>query len=300
LDPSPSAEKGTSLARLRALAAARAFTARFGALAPAEYVRARRLAQEFAAYLESWRGALALDGDPAGAWLFRTALVHRGLVSLPGGRAAVCRLLVSKFQTLGGEVFRSPVTAVGAGREPFVETDGRRLHAHAVIINSRRPLGVPAPHESGVRMTTAAYTVPVTCVPEAMGPYLLVEDGADLWSLAGRRNEAAGGLAQDLLIASYRETANGRDAGRLRERLEALLPFAAGHLAFSGSVRDDEVPDSMDPKLCESLSWRSRGNGWRQVARSSVWWIPDEGTAWLGDAQEYRTALTIDSVVRAA
>jgi phytoene dehydrogenase-like protein len=88
MDPSPSADTGSSLARLRGLAAARAFSARFGTLAPAEYVRARGLARAFSAYLESWRGALAVEGDPAGAWLFRTALVHRGLVSLPGDEPA--------------------------------------------------------------------------------------------------------------------------------------------------------------------------------------------------------------------
>jgi glycine/D-amino acid oxidase-like deaminating enzyme len=297
LDPPPSGDTKPSLARLRGLAAARAFSARFGALAPAEYVRARRLAQELAAYLESWRSALAVDGDSAGAWLFRTALVHRGLVSLPGGRAAVCRLLVAKFQTFGGEVLRTPVTAVGTGREPFVETDGRRLHTQALVINARRRPGVSASHGPGVSMTTAAYTVPAICVPEAMGNHLLVADGPDLWSVARGRSEAAGGSAHDLLTLSLRASAAGRDFNRISQWAEALMPFAAGQVVFAGAVRDDEVPDPLEAKLWESVSWRAGGDGWKQVSRSPVWWLPDESPPWLGDASEYRVALRINRVV---
>jgi hypothetical protein len=297
MDPSPSADTGSSLARLRGLAAARAFSARFGTLAPAEYVRARGLAPAFSAYLESWRGALAVEGDPSGAWLFRTALVHRGLVALPGGRASVCRLLVARFQALGGEVIRSPVIALGAGREPFVETDGRRLHAHALIINARGQPGVSAPDAPRVPMTTVAFTVPATCIPEAMGTYLLVAEGAEFWSLARRRHDGASGSAQDLVAVSSRTPATGLESRRISERLEALLPFAAGQVGFAGSVRDDEAPDPVDPKLWESVSWRARGDGWRQVSRSPVWWLPDESAPWLGDAREYRVALTISRVV---
>ncbi|MEW6683097.1 MAG: FAD-dependent oxidoreductase [Nitrospirota bacterium] len=297
MDPPPSGDTRSSLARLRGLAAARAFAARFGTLEPTEYVKARGLAPALASYLESWRGALATEGDPTGAWLFRTALVHRGLVSVPGGRASVCRLLVARFQALGGEVLRTPVTAIGTGREPFVETDGRRLHTRALLINARRRPNGSAPREPRAPMATLAYTVPATCVPDAMGTYLLVADQGELWSVARRRSEGAQGSAPDLLTVSSRAPAAGRDVERISERVEALLPFAARQIVLLGAVRYDEATDPLDAKLWESASWRAGGDGWRQVSRSPVWWLPDESPPWLGDANEYRVALSINRIV---
>ncbi len=297
MDPAPAADTRASLARLRALAGARAFAARFGALAPAAYVRARGLADAFAAYFESWRGALAVEGDPAGAWLFRTSMAHRGLVSLPAGRAAVCRLLVARFQALGGEVIRTPVLAVGAGREPFLETDGRRISAQALIINARCRPGTQTRDQPHGAVSTASYTVPTHCVPEAMGAYLLVTDGTDTWSLARRRHEGTGGAATDRLEVSYRGQPTGRDADLMRERVAALLPFAAEQVKSSGAARHDETPDPVDPKLWEAVSWRVRRADWVQAARAPVWWLPDECAPWLGDAREYRAALTLTPVV---
>ncbi len=299
MDPSPTADTAPSLTRLRALAAARAFGARFGALAPEEYVRARGLASVFAAYLESWRGALAGDGEPSGTWLFRTALAHRGLVSLPDGRAAVCRLLASRLQALGGEVLRTPVFAVGAGQEPFVETDGYRISTRAVIINARHPPRGLTQSENGVRPTTLAYTVPSAFVPEAMGSYLLVENGAETWSVSRRRTQGPGS-ALDLVTVSYRGRADGRDVERISERLGEFFPFAAGQVKVAGAAGGDEVQDPVNPKLLESVSWRARRTDWVQAARSPVWWLSDEGPPWLGDAREYRTALALDRVVRQA
>jgi glycine/D-amino acid oxidase-like deaminating enzyme len=296
-DPSPTADPAPSLTRLRSLAAARAFGARFGALAPSDYVRARGLAPAFAAYLECWRAASAVNGEPAGTWLFRTALAHRGLVSLPEGRAAVCRLLVSRLQSLGGEVLRTPVAAVGAGQEPFVETDGLRITARALIINARsRPRGV-APQEPQTPPTTAVYTVPSGCVPEAMGAYLLAGDGAETWSVAKRPHENTGSALERLTV-SYRGQGNGRDAQRIGDRLEEFFPFAGGQLKFAGVVGADEVPDPVDPKLLESVSWRARRSEWVQAARSPVWWVPDVSPPWFGDARDYRTALALDRAVR--
>lgn len=297
MDPAPTADTRASLARLRALAAARTFAARFGALAPAAYVRARGLADAFAAYLESWRSALAIDDDPAGAWLFRTATAHRGLVSLPEGRAAVCRLLVARFQALGGEVLRTPVLAVGVGREPFLETDGRRISAQALIINARRQPGAQIREQAYDPITTATYTVPVSGVPEAMGAYLLVVDGTETWSLARRRHEGTGRAAIDRLEVCYRGQPAGRDADLMRERVAAFLPFAAAHVTSSGAARHDETPDPVDPKLWEAVSWRVRRADWVQAARAPVWWLPDQCDPWLGDAREYRAALTLTSVV---
>lgn len=297
MDPQPNADTRASLARLRAVASARAFAARFGSLAPAAYVRARGLADAFAAYFESWHRALAVEGDPAGAWLLRTALAHRGLVSLPAGRAAVCRLLVARFQALGGEVIRTPVLAVGAGREPFLETEGRRISAQALIVNARRRPGARTgdhPHDA---LTTVAYTVPAASVPEAMGAYLLATDGPETWSLTRRRHQGAGGEAIDLLAVSYRGQPTGRDADAMRERVAALLPFAGERVTCAGAARHDETPDAVDPKLWEAVSWRVRRADWVQAARAPVWWLPDECAPWLGDAREYRAALTLTPVV---
>jgi glycine/D-amino acid oxidase-like deaminating enzyme len=296
-DPVPTAETKPSLARLRALAASRTFAARFGALAPAHYVQARGLANTLAPYLESWRAALTVAGDPAGGWLFRTALIHRGLIALPGGRAAVCRLLATRFQALGGEVVRAPVTAVEAGREPFVEADGRRFHSHVLMINTRqRPGSVPS-DEGSEPMATAAYLVPSSCLPEAMGTHVLALDEIGPWSLTRRRHQDAVGPSRDALIATYRGRPTGRDAGPTRQRLEQLLPFAAGQLEYVGAVRDDESPDPVDPKLWKSVSWRSGRGDWAQASRAPVWWLPDQCAPWVGDALDYQAAL---GVVRAA
>ncbi len=299
LDPSPTADTAPSLARLRALAAARAFAARFGALSPSEYVRARGLAPAFAAYLACWRGASVIDGEPSGPWLFRAALAHRGLVSLPDGRAAVCRLLVSRLQSLGGEVLRTPVVGVGTGQQPFVETDGSRMSARALIINARHEPRGSTPPQKRIPLTTAAFTVPSACVPDAMGAYLLVGTGAETWSLARRRKQDPGS-AHDLLTASYRGGVDGREAQRISERVGAFFPFADGQVTLVGAVQDDEVPDPVDPKLLESVSWRARRSEWVQAARSPVWWLPDVTPPWLGDAHEYRAALALDRVVRQA
>lgn len=299
-DPSPSADTRPSLARLRALAASRAFTARYGTLAPADYMRARGLADALAPYLESWRAALTVTGEPAGGWLFRTALIHRGLVALPGGRAAVCRLLVARFQALGGEVIRAPVTAVEGGKEPFVEADGRRLHTHALIVNTRRQPGSAAADGGEAPMTTVAYLVPSSCVPEAMGMHVLAVDESGPWALTRRRHDAASGPPRDVLTAVYRGRPTGREAGPIRKRLEDLLPFAAGQLEYVGVVRDDEFPDPVDPKLWKAVSWRTRRGDWAQAVRAAVWWLPDQSAPWVGDASEYRTALTVTRAVHPA
>jgi hypothetical protein len=178
-----------------------------------------------------------------------------------------------------------------------VDTDGRRLNSRALIINARRQPGGSASHEPGAAMTIAAYTVPSTCVPEAMGTYLLVAEGAGVWSVARGRADAAGGPAHELLTISARAPDAGTGVERISTWLEPLLPFAAGQLMVVGAIRDDDVPDPLDGKLLESVSWRAGGDGWKQVSRSPVWWIPDESPPWLGNANEYRVALNISRVV---
>jgi hypothetical protein len=206
-------------------------------------------------------------------------------------------LLASRLQSLGGEVLRTPVVAVGTGQEPFVETDGYRISTRAVIINASYEPRESTQLGNRIPLITAGYTVPSSCVPEAMGPYLWMGDGAETWSLARRRNEG-GGSAHDLLTVSYRGRANGRDPERISERVAEFFPFAAGQVKFAGAVRGDEVPDPVDPKLVESVSWRARRSEWVQAARSRVWWLPDVSLPWLGDAREYRAALALDRVVR--
>jgi hypothetical protein len=83
----------------------------------------------------------------------------------------------------------------------------------------------------------------------------------------------------------------------MRERVAALLPFAAEQVKSSGAARHDETPDPVDPKLWETVSWRGRRADWVQAVRVPVWWLPDECAPWLGDAREYRAALTLTPVV---
>jgi hypothetical protein len=85
---------------------------------------------------------------------------------------------------------------------------------------------------------------------------------------------------------------------RIAERLQGLMPFAAGHLTFEGMIRDEDVPDPVEPKAWGEVSWRVRRFGWAQAARTPVWWLADELAPWLGDADPYRTALAVDRLLR--
>jgi phytoene dehydrogenase-like protein len=297
MEPSPIDETGPTWPRLRRAAAARSFASRMGGLSTAEYVRARKLADGLVPYLDAWRTAVSSPGDAPEAWLFRVAAAHRGLVALPGGLADVCALLASRLEAHGGEVIRTPITTVAGGSEPFVETDGRRLTARAVIVNSR---GRPGTDGSGASaaVSTAAFSVPSSCVPDAMAGYLLITEGADTWSLARRRVEAAGAASSDAFTVSCRGRLNGQDAKGLEARLVELIPFAEGRVVFDGIMRDEDAPEPGDLTAWGERSWRERRFGWAQAGRTPVWWIADASDAWLGDASAYRTALAVDRFVR--
>jgi phytoene dehydrogenase-like protein len=298
VDPSPFEDAGPAWPRLRRAAAARTFAARFGGLSASDYARARSVSAALVPYLDAWRIAWSSDGDVPENWVFRTALAHRGVVSLAGGIAGVSALLASRFEAHGGDVLRTPVTAIDAGAKPFVETDARRLDARALIVNARRRPGV-APTQHGWRpMTAAVFSVPSACVPDAMAAYLLVTDGSETWSLARQRVETGGSASREALVVSCRGRLDGRDAARLAGRLESLMPFAAGQLTFEGMFCDEDVPEPADPKLWGEVSWRARRFGWEQAGRTPVWWLEDKSAPWLGDAGPYRTALAVDRLLR--
>jgi hypothetical protein len=218
-------------------------------------------------------------------------------VALPGGLADVCALVASRFEANGGEVIRTPVTAVGGGSEPFVESDGQRLTARAVIVNTRCRPGTDGSNESAV-ISTAELSVPSSCVPDAMAGYLLVTEGSETWSLARRRVEAAGGASSDTLTVSCKGRLEGKDAPTLERRLVELMPFAAGRVTFDGIIRDEDAPEPADLKVWGEWAWRPRRFGWSQAGRRPVWWISDASDPWLGDAGAYRTALAVDRVVK--
>jgi glycine/D-amino acid oxidase-like deaminating enzyme len=297
MEPSPIEETGPTWPRLRRAAAARAFASRFGGLSTSEYVRARKLADGLVPYLDSWRTAVSSPGDAPEAWLFRVATAHRGLVALPGGLADVCALVASRFEGHGGDVIRTPITMVGGGSEPFVETDGRRLTTRAVIVNSRCRPGTDGSGASTV-VSTAAFSVPASCVPDAMAGYLLIAAGTDTWSLARRRVEAPGGASSDTFTVSCRGRLDATDAKGLEARLVELMPFAEGRVAFDGIIRDEDAPEPAELKAWGERSWRERRFGWAQAGRTPVWSIADASDPWLGDARAYRTALAVDRFVR--
>jgi hypothetical protein len=229
--------------------------------------------------------------------LFRVATAHRGLVALPGGLADVCALVASRFEGHGGDVIRTPITMVGGGSEPFVETDGRRLTTRAVIVNSRCRPGTDGSGTSTV-VSTAAFSVPSSCVPDAMSGYLLIAEGSDTWSLARRRVESAGGASSDAFTMSCRGRLEGKDAKALEARLVELMPFAEGRVAFDGIIRDEDAPEPAELKAWGERAWRERRFGWAQAGRTPVWWIADASDPWLGDARAFRTALAVDRFVR--
>jgi hypothetical protein len=297
VDPSPVEESDPAWSRLRRAASARSFASRLGGLSVSGYARARNLAGVLVPYLEAWRVAVSSEGDAPESWLFRTALAHRGLVVLPGGIADVCALLASRFEAQGGEVIRTPVVAVGGGSAPFVETDGRRLAARAVIVNARCRPGTAGAGLPSV-VSTAAFSVPSSCVPDAMAGYLLAIDGSEVWSLARRRAEAAGPASSEALTVSCRGRVEGRDATGLAERVVELVPFAEGRLAFEGLIRDEDAPEPVDMKAWGEASWRARRFGWVQAGRTPVWWVADASDPRLGDAGAYRAALAVDRVIR--
>lgn len=297
VDPSPVEESDPAWSRLRRAAAARSFASRFGGVSASDYARARNLAGVLVPYLEAWRVAVSSEGDAPEGWLFRTALAHRGLVVLPGGIADVCALLASRFEAHGGEVIRTPVVAVGGGSAPFVETDGRRLTAPAVIVNARRPPGTEGAGAASV-INTAAFSVPSSWVPDAMAGYLLAIDGAETWSLARRHVETTGTVPSEALTVSCRGRLGGRDETGFAERVVALMPFAEGRLTFEGVTRDEDAPEPVDAKTWGEASWRVRRFGWAQAGRTPVWWVADASDPWLGDAGAYRAALAVDRLVR--
>ncbi len=295
MDPSPLDEPGPAWSRLRRAAVARSFASRFGGLSTSDYARARNVAGALVPYLGAWRVAVSSEGDAPEAWLFRVALAHRGLVVLPGGIADVCALLASRFEAHGGEVIRTPIVTVGGGSAPFVETDGRRLAARAVIVNARCRPGAEGSGASSV-ISTAAFSVPSSCVPDAMAGCLLATDGSGTWSLARRRVETDG--PSEALTVSCRGRLEGRDATGLAERLVELMPFAEGRLSFDGLIRGEDAPEPVDAKAWGEASWRARRFGWAQAGRTPVWWVADASDPWLGDAGAYRAALAVDRVVR--
>ncbi|MFZ5861885.1 MAG: FAD-dependent oxidoreductase [Nitrospirota bacterium] len=295
-DPSPLEPSGHAWSRLRHRASARAFVSRFGGLSVAEYARARNLADVLIPYLDAWRAVLSLPGDTPGAWLFRVASAHRGLVAVPGGLADVCAMLASRVASHGGDVIRTPVASVGGGSAPFVETDGQRLTARAVILSAGfRPRTEDVAPASVT--SAAAFSAPSSCVPEAMAGYVLATDGTSTWSLARRRVETAGGAFREALTVSCRGRLQDRDAKPLADRLAEVMPFAEGRLTYDGITCDQDVPDPVDATVWGAAFRRSRGLGWAQAGRSPVWWVPDVSDPWLGDARAYCAALVGDRVI---
>ncbi|MBI3608445.1 MAG: hypothetical protein HY207_10810 [Nitrospirae bacterium] len=239
--------------------------------------------------------------EVSGGLIYRLGLVLQGLVALPAGRAGVCRCLAARFEALGGHVVRAAVTAVGGGRRPFIDIDGRRLEGSAVIVNSRRPPGDDPGDGDSTSMESVVFAVPGDCVPGAMGHFLLIAGDGESpdCALTRRRFDEIG---KDGLIVSSKAGGNSTDrarrAERFAERLTTLMPFAKGSLSYLGSVSDREVPDPIEPKAWTGASWRPRKWGWAQAGRSPAWWLPDGGSTWIDDAADYRTALAVDHVVR--
>jgi hypothetical protein len=131
-----------------------------------------------------------------------------------------------------------------------------------------------------------------------MAAFLLAADGDEAWSLSRRRGETGDAAPSEVLTVSCRGRLEGRDAARIADRLQELMPFAAGRLTFEGMIRDEDVPDPAEAKMWGEVSWRLRRFGWAQAGRTPVWWLADVRAPWLGDAGPYRTALAVDRLLR--
>ncbi len=303
-DPPISKADDSAWLRLRRRARARSFVARFGRLSLRDYATTRDWPDALGDYLEPWQRFLTPSSEARENWgasLYRLGLVLDGVVALPVGRAGVCGYLAARFEALGGHVVRGAVIAVGGGRRPFIEVDGRRLEGSVLIVNSR---GMPGEEIGGgdpASMDSVVFAVPGDCVPDAMGRFLLIAgDGAfpDCAVIRLRFEE----MGKDGLIVSCKANrdsgSRARRAERLAERLATLMPFSKGRLSYLGSASDLEVPDPIEPKAWNDSPWRLRRWGWAQAGRSPVWWLADGGSPWIDDAAPYRAALAVDHVVR--
>jgi hypothetical protein len=306
-DPSaPNPQDGAWL-RLRRRGAARSFAARFGRLRFAEYAKTRQWPNGLGAYLEAWRVFLAPSSrrEPPGGRLYRLGLALQGLVALPSGQAGICGLLAARFEALGGQVVRAPITAIGPGQRPFVETDGRRLESEVLIVNARRPPGADGetdPDGDAASTETWAFAVPAQDVPESMGRFLLVseDEGETGWAITRVRLPDESG--REGLIVSFRQTSAAHRASGTAEftdRLGALMPFAAGNVDSLGKTSDRDIPDPIDPKVWKGPPWRARRSGLVQAGRAPIWWLADEDSPWLANGTPYRVAMAIDHLVSA-
>ncbi|MEO5657380.1 MAG: NAD(P)-binding protein [Nitrospiria bacterium] len=291
--PSPTAGDDGAWSRFRRLAATRSWIARFGALSPRAYAHAKGWPEALASYLESWAALVTQEGTPAG-WMARVGLGLRGLVTLPEGRAGLCRLLVARCESSGGHLVRAPITAVGQGASAYVEAGGQRFEAGALIINSEHAPGHEPTTESG-RTSTVAFAVPAALIPEAMARVLLHREEGDPSTIVRRRLE--GSETHMVITVSCHEGAELRTSERYADILREIMPFAQEQLTDLGGVSAGATPDPIESKTWESSPrWRRRQWGW-QVGRSPIWWVADRSSPWIGDAGEFQIVLALDRML---
>lgn len=294
---------------LRRQAAARAFVSRLSGTDVAGYAEARGWPPSLGKYLAMLSAFVASGSEPQSpaSEVFRLGTVMRGLVTLPEGTAGLCRLLVSRFEALGGHVIRASVTKVDPGPRPSLEVGGQRLDAGTLIVNSSKPPGATAARVSdaqGFSNCTLVVTVPENCIPEPMARHLLVVDGKDedreAWTLTqvGLQADERRGLTVSL---RERTRVDGERAmERMSPALIDLMPFSQGNIAYAGCVSDRDVAAPIGDDLWGGSRWRPRRVGWAQAGRFPVWWLADAECPWIRDASEYHAALLVDRIVEAA
>lgn len=290
---SPAAADNGAWSRFRHLAAARSWIARFGALSPRSYAQAKGWPEPLASYLEHWAALVTQEGMSS-RWMARVGLGLQGLVTLPEGRAGLCRLLAARCESSGGHIVRAVITAVGQGASPYVEAaGGQRFEARTLIINSECAPGHEPTAESE-RTSTLAFAVPSAAIPEAMARVLLLRDGGDPAAIVRRRIE--GSETHMVMTVACREAAEPRTAERYADLLREIMPFAQEQLTSLGGVSPGATPDPIEPKTWGPTRWRRRRWGW-QAGRSPIWWVADRSSPWIGDADEFQIVSALDRMM---
>lgn len=293
-DPPPGADEGAGAwSRLRRHATARSWLTRWGGISPQDYACAKGWPDTLGDYAAGWSIFFGSD-EATGPWIYRLGVARQGIVTFPEGRAGLCRMLINRYESFGGEVVRAPIAALTAGRRPTVEAGGRRFEADVMIINSQRRPGATDP-PTGDAEATLAFSVPVEAIPAAMARILLLVFAGRRAAVVRRYPGEEG--VRDVLVVACRELVDSATVERYTEELASLLPFAQQDIAYLGGRSHHEVPDPLDAKLGESLTWRPRRWGGCQAGRSPVWWIGDRSPPWIGDARDFQSALMMDRLI---
>jgi len=298
-------------ANLRRQAAARAFVSRLGGIDLVGYAEMRGWPSSLGDYLAMLNAFVTPGtGSPSlAAQIFGVGSLIRGLVTLPEGTAGLCRLLISRFEALGGRVIRAPITKLDPSPCPSLEVGGERFDVGSLIINSPKPPGATTVkiNDSGnISACTLVVTVPEQCIPEPMARHLLVMNGTDgdssdreVWTLTKVAPvDEKRGLA--IVLRERGEFNRDRAMERTIKTLDDLMPFARGSIACAGYASDHDVLPPISDVLWEGPRWRPRRSGWAQAGRLPVWWLADGEAPWIRDASEYHVALMADRIVAAA